>query len=148
MSTTDNSKVNPAQSALNAAGSFVNQMAPVAGGAAVSQLLAVNAEKRAQERYEKNQRDMFLYAQEAQRRAAVNQVEGLKAAGLSTALASGAQGMQTAVASMPQSNPQAPAPNPQNAFLGSASLMQATQAEANAAASAIASSRATSYPAL
>lgn len=133
MSTNDQTKVGPAQAALNAAGSFVNQMAPVAGGAAISQLLSINAEKRAQERYEQNQRDMFRYAQEAQRNAAVNQVAGLKAAGLSTALASGAQGMQTAVAGMPQSNPQAPAPNPQNALLGSASLMQATQAEANAA---------------
>lgn len=133
MPSTEKTQVSPAQAAINAAGSFVKQMAPVAGGAAIEQLLAVNAEKRAQERYEKNQRDMYLYGQEAQRNAAVNQVAGLKAAGLSTALASGAQGMQTAVASMPQSNPKAPAPNPQNALLGSASLMQATQAEANAA---------------
>lgn len=127
-------QITSGQAALNAAGNFVNQMAPVAATGALNQLLSINAEKRAQERYEKNQRLMYEYAQKSQKNAALNQVEGLRAAGLSTALASGAQGMQTSAASMPQTNPSAPSPNPQAALIETSALAQATQAEDNAAA--------------
>lgn len=130
----DSEKITPAQAALNGAGNFVNQMVPVAATGALNQLLSVNAERRAQERYEKNQALLYKYAQMSQKNAARNQVEGLRAAGLSTALASGAQGMQMTAASMPQTNPSAPAPNPQSALLETSALAQATQAEDNAAA--------------
>lgn len=129
----DENELTAGQAALNAAGSFTKQMAPVSATAALTQLLSVNAERRAQERYERNQKLLYEYQQQAQKNAALNQVEGLRRAGLSPSLASGAQGMATTAASMPQTNPSAPAPNPQSALLNTAALQQAAAAEDSAA---------------
>lgn len=73
---------------------------------------------KAQHYYKENQRELFHLQQESQKNAASNEVEGLRRAGLSTALASGGNAMSIGAVSAPSASSHAPAPAPEYAKVG------------------------------
>ena len=73
---------------------------------------------KAQHYYKENQRELFHLQQESQKNAASNEVEGLRRAGLSTALASGGNAMSIGAVSAPSASSHAPAPSPEYAKVG------------------------------
>lgn len=87
------------QSTENIGKSVLHGAAGVAGNVGANALLGVIENQM----YKKNQRDNFRYSQQAQQNAALNNVIGLKKAGLSPALATGAGAFTPApMASAPQ----------------------------------------------
>lgn len=120
-------KTSAAQEYLDAATPVMKSIAPVAVSGAIEHLMGVSADRRAQKYYRENQESMYRYGQMAQVNAARNEVEGLKKAGLSTALAGGAQGMSTSVAAMPHQNPKSVAANPEAAMVNSNLSLNAKQ---------------------
>lgn len=73
---------------------------------------------KAQRYYKENQRELFHLQQQAQKNAASNEVEGLRQAGLSTALASGGNPMSIGAVSAPSGSSHAPAPAPEYSKVG------------------------------
>lgn len=78
-------------------------------------LMQQRAAAKNQEYNRQNMRENFRYSQEAQRNAAVNEVAGLKAAGLSPALANGAAAAP--IANSSNGTAQAPSLDPANLLL-------------------------------
>lgn len=82
---------------------------------------------KAQKYYKENQRELFHLQQQAQKNAASNEVEGLRKAGLSTALASGGNAMSIGAVSAPSASSHAPAPAPEYAKVGEEKQLMAQE---------------------
>lgn len=119
------------QGIKQAAAPILKSLLPTAFQGAVESLQTKASDERQNRMYRENQRMLFDLAQESQRMAASNQVEGLRRAGLSTAQASGAQGMGISVASAPHGSPHAGAANPEMALMKSQADLLRSETELN-----------------
>lgn len=119
------------QGIKEAAQPILKSLLPTAFQGAVESLQAKGSDERQNRMYKENQRMLFDLAQESQRNAASNQVEGLRRAGLSAAQASGAQGMGVAAASAPHGSPHAGAANPEMALIKKQAELLESEARLN-----------------
>lgn len=110
---------------------ILKSLLPTAFQGAVESLQTKASDERQNRMYRENQRMLFDLAQESQRMAASNQVEGLRRAGLSTAQASDAQGMGITVASAPHGSPHAGAANPEMALIKNQADLLRSETELN-----------------
>lgn len=107
--------------------SILKSMLPSFGVGLFDFLGNLALQEKAQRNYKENQRDLFKYNQAAEKNAASNAVEGLRKAGLSTALATGGDAMSTAAVSAPSASSHSPAPAPGTGKLGPENALMAQE---------------------